>query len=64
MKSAFVQFLENPAYIQLLAKTEPVIVNNGDGKQVLVNYDEFMQAKSKLSTYDIYMQIMSDVSKA
>lgn len=64
-----VQFIQNPAHIQALATKEPVIVDNGKHKQVLMNYDDYQALTKKmdadkpsLSAYDAYMQIMSDYS--
>lgn len=63
------EFLNNPAYVQMLAKKEPVIVDNGDYKQVLVDYDEFINKtpnaeKSFVSLYDVFTNIPEDLQKA
>lgn len=59
------QFIQNPSHIQHLAEQEPVLVENGDKTQVLMDYEQYAQmsgTKPFVSAYDTYMQIMSDFS--
>lgn len=50
------QFIQNPAHIQSLAEKEPVLLDNGKHKQVLMNYDDFLSLnqtkKPFVSLYD------------
>lgn len=67
---AATEFLNNPAYVQMLAEKEPVIVDNGTKKQVLMDYDEFINnaqansQKSFVSLYDVFTNIPEDLQKA
>lgn len=60
-----VQFIQNPEHIQALAEKEPVIVDNGKQKQVLMNYDDYQALKKAdtdkpLSAYDAFIEMISD----
>lgn len=38
------EFIKNPSHVQSLAQKEPVIVGDGDNKQVLMDYDEYQKS--------------------
>lgn len=62
----------DPAYFQKLANDEPVLIDMGEKKQLLIDYDEFVRLGGKLdirkdknfvSAYDSLMKIMSNYSE-
>lgn len=60
-------FAKNPIHFQLLAKKEPVIVSNGEQKQVLLDYDHYQQLTDKpfVSLYDaIYANMSPELRQA
>lgn len=58
------QFIQNPIHIQNLAEKEPVIVNDGTKKQVLMSYEDFLSLnapqKPFVSLYDALVTNMPD----
>lgn len=54
-------FAKNPTHFQLLATKEPVIVSNGEQKQILLDYDQYQQLADKpfVSLYDAIVANMS-----
>lgn len=59
------QFIQNPSHIQHLAEQEPVLVENGDKTQVLMDYEQYAQmsgTKPFVSLYDMFEQIASEFS--
>lgn len=60
------EFIKNPGHIQSLAQKEPVIVGEGENKQILMDYDEYLSINSPTphqGAYDAYMKIMADFPK-
>lgn len=62
------QFIQNPSHIQHLAEQEPVLVENGDKTQVLMDYEQYAQLSGEnpdkpfVSLYDAFSQIASEFS--
>lgn len=59
----------DPAYFQKLANDEPVLIDMGEKKQLLIDYDEFVKLGGKLdisqfdgfvSAYDNFVKVMSE----
>lgn len=52
------------AELQALASRTPILIADGDSKQVLMSYEQYQELggadKSFVSAYDAYMAIMAD----
>lgn len=59
-----VQFIQNPAHIQALATKEPVIVDNGKHKQVLMNYDDYQALTKKWAQISLHSVRMMLICKS
>lgn len=59
-----VQFIQNPAHIQALATKEPVIVDNGKHKQVLMNYDDYQALTKKWTQISLHSVRMMLICKS
>lgn len=63
-----VQFVNNPTHYQTLAEQEPVVVDNGNQKQVLMNYDEFLTLKTHskpfVSLYQTFANVPDELREA
>lgn len=60
---------KDPAYFQKLANDEPVLIDMGEKKQLLIDYDEFIRLGGQLdisqydgfvSAYDNLIKIMAE----
>lgn len=69
MQMITIQSISDLKKAQQHAEQEPVIVSNGNQKQILMDYEQYEQLsntksnKPFVSAYDAYMQIMSDFSQ-
>lgn len=61
------EFLQNPTHFQTLADKEPIIVENGEQKQILMNYSDFLKLnpqKPAVSLYDVFANVPDELREA
>lgn len=61
------EFLQNPNHFQTIAEKEPIIVENGEQKQILMSYDDFLKLNTKkpaVSLYDVFANVPDELREA